>query len=445
MNLVKAADDIKNLSDQQLLSAGQNPVMVPPYLVLAEMKRREQLRAQYAKSQQQQQQPSVAQQVAQNLTQPQMGQPQQGAPQQPPPQGIMQAAPPQAMAMAQGGHVARYAEGGKRFSIEDFIKAASGISKGYQDLMPAPAGATVISPNLALSVDQLRQQSATKPVQDYLKDVESLYGKRDYTSMEDLVRQQMEQAKSRKPRIGDALIAAGAAMASNRDPRVGLTNLVAQAIGTGSQTYEAAKERQQKDLQAGMMAKVALDKMKQEEQDRRIGIASQMAQADSGRLISAYQTVQANLRSVQSMQQRAATEAEKRRLEMGKAQLESQSDILKMALQMQTSQDTMANQRAIAGMKVAASKAKAAGQGSGLSQIAKLSDMVKSEIEVKQKLIENAPFNSPQRQALQAEIDGLAGQLANLNIAAQQQAFGGGIAGAIPVVNPRFSKAIGQR
>ena len=71
--------------------------------------------------------------------------------------------------------------------------------------------------------------------------------------------------------------------------------------------------------------------------------------------------------------------------------------------------------------------------------------MVKSESEVNQKLIETAPFNSPQRQALQDEIDSLAKQLSNLNIAAQQQAFGGGITGAIPVVNPRFSKAIGQR
>jgi hypothetical protein len=54
MDLVKAADDIKNLSDQQLLAAQQNPVSVPPYLILAEMKRREQIRASYAKAQQQQ-------------------------------------------------------------------------------------------------------------------------------------------------------------------------------------------------------------------------------------------------------------------------------------------------------------------------------------------------------------------------------------------------------
>jgi len=60
MNLVKAADDLKNLSDQQLMMAGQNPVVVPPYLVLAEMKRREQLRAEYAKSAQAQQQPTTA-------------------------------------------------------------------------------------------------------------------------------------------------------------------------------------------------------------------------------------------------------------------------------------------------------------------------------------------------------------------------------------------------
>jgi len=35
MNLVKAADDLKNLSDQPLMMAGQDPVVLPPYLVLA--------------------------------------------------------------------------------------------------------------------------------------------------------------------------------------------------------------------------------------------------------------------------------------------------------------------------------------------------------------------------------------------------------------------------
>ena len=200
MNLVKAADDIKNLSDQQLLAAGQNPVMVPPYLVLAEMKRREQLRAQYAKAQQQQQQPSVAQQVAQNLVQPQMqqGQPQQGAPQQPPPQGIMQAAPPNAMAMAQGGHVARYAEGDLITDRAEYMK-------------------------------QFRQGERTP--QEFGAITEQMLGKPDYSKYEELLRRQRQLAESKKPSLGDALIAAGAAIASNRDPRVGLASLLAQGIG----------------------------------------------------------------------------------------------------------------------------------------------------------------------------------------------------------------------
>lgn len=279
MNLVKAADDIKNLSDQQLLSAGQNPVMVPPYLVLAEMKRREQLRAQYAKSQQQQQQPSVAQQVAQNLTQPQMGQPQQGAPQQSPPQGIMQAAPPQAMAMAQGGHVARYAEG---------------------DLIT----------DRAEYMQQFRQGERTP--QEFGAIAEQMLGKPDYSKYEELLRRQRQTAESKKPSIGDALIAAGAAIAGNRDPRVGLASLMAQGIGVGSQTYKAAKEQREKDINAAMMAEMSLERMRQQDQEKKAGMMFNLMQMDSGQL----QTIANNLGANARTMFEAAKNAESRQKQM---------------------------------------------------------------------------------------------------------------------------------
>lgn len=280
MNLVKAADDIKNLSDQQLLSAGQNPVMVPPYLVLAEMKRREQLRAQYAKSQQQQQQPSVAQQVAQNLTQPQMGQPQQGAPQQPPPQGIMQAAPPQAMAMAQGGHVARY---------------AGGIS---------------LPTDRAEYMQQFRQGERTP--QELGAIAEQMLGKPDYSKYEELLRRQRQTAESKKPSIGDALIAAGAAIAGNRDPRVGLASLMAQGIGVGSQTYKAAKEQREKDINAAMMAEMSLERMRQQDQEKKAGMMFNLMQMDSGQL----QTIANNLGANARTMFEAAKNAESRQKQM---------------------------------------------------------------------------------------------------------------------------------
>ena len=291
MNLVKAADDIKNLSDQQLLSAGQNPVMVPPYLVLAEMKRREQLRAQYAKSQQQQQQPSVAQQVAQNLAQPQMGQPQQGAPQQPPPQGIMQAAPPQAMAMAQGGHVARYADGGKGGSGISSFQSAIDAMKALLPKRAATAPRTM--PTVPTTEEEYLKMYPKKSPLDFISEAESLFGKPDYSKEEQLVARQRQLAEAKRPRIGDALIAAGAAMAANRDPRVGLASLMAQGIGVGSQAYQSAKEQREKDMNTAMLAEIALNKMKQEDIGKRAKSAFDLYQADRGERIVLQQHLEA--------------------------------------------------------------------------------------------------------------------------------------------------------
>jgi len=289
MNLVKAADDIKNLSDQQLLSASQNPVMVPPYLVLAEMKRREQLRAQYAKAQQQQQQPSVAQQVAQNLVQPQMqqGQPQQGAPQQPPPQGIMQAAPPQAMAMAQGGHVARYEKGGGISSFQAAVDAMKALLPERTTTAPRTM------PSVPKTEEEYLKMYPKKSPLDFISEAESLFGKPDYSKEEQLVARQRQLAEAKRPRIGDALIAAGAAMASNRDPRVGLASLMAQGIGVGSQAYQSAKEQREKDLNTAMLAEIALNKMKQEDVGKRAKSAFDLYQADRGERIVLQQHLEA--------------------------------------------------------------------------------------------------------------------------------------------------------
>jgi hypothetical protein len=308
MNLVKAADDIKNLSDQQLLAAGQNPVVVPPYLVLAEMKRREQLRAQYAKAQQQQQQPSVAQQVAQNLVQPQMqqGQPQQGAPQQPPPQGIMQAAPPQAMAMAQGGHVARYAEGDLITDRAEYMK-------------------------------QFRQGERTP--QEFGAIAEQMLGKPDYSRYEDLIRRQRQLAESKKPSFGDALIAAGTAIASNRDPRVGLASLLAQGIGVGSQSYKAAKEQREKDINAAMMAEMSLERMRQQDQEKKAATMMNLMQMDSGQLQTIANNLGANARAMHEASQRSKDRNLQMQYETKARESQQAFEMLKQAAQIKANKE----------------------------------------------------------------------------------------------------------
>lgn len=317
MNLVKTAEDLKNLSDQQLMSAGQNPVVVPPYLVLAEMKRREQMRAEYAKATQQQgQQPTVAQQTAQSLMQ---GQPQPQQPQQPQPQGqgIMQAMPQggaPVQAMAGGGQVGRYAEGKSPDSYAQAIEPFLQQMLGMRTQVPPEVRST-----LPMTPEEMVRLYRMPTIEEKMAAAQGLVKPADYSQYEAYLQQQMQEAKTKKPRLGDALIAAGAAMAANRDPRVGITNILAQGIGAGSESYRAQQEKQKKDLQTAMMAQMALGKMKQEDRAKLIELASSLASTEAGRNISVMQTVEANRRAEEERKRRERSAIERANADITKA------------------------------------------------------------------------------------------------------------------------------
>lgn len=442
MNLVKAADDLKNLSDQQLMMAGQNPVVVPPYLVLAEMKRREQLRAEYAKSAQAQQQPTVMQQVTQNLVQqPQQQQPQQ---QQQPPQaqGIMQAAPPQVAAMAGGGHVARYANQGRVTTpslIQQYQNEAARSMQELQNLSNAPVRMADTS-MLGMDPNQIKGQFAPKPFEDYLSQLSQLQGETNYGSAENLVRQQMQQAQARRPRIGDALIAAGAAMASNRDNRVGLANLLAQAIGVGSQTYDTAKREQQKELNAAMMAQVALDKMKQEERQRRGAAAMQLAQFDQNKLIDAYKIAQENQRFFIEERNKAIKESDKRAYDLEIKKQDVKLETLKTALNYQMNRERLGSEERQAGIRASAS---GSSKPLGIQERAELIDR---ELKSINSQLSDLTLNKEQAAALQSRRNILNSEMGKLIDLSNQQPFGGGgIGSGIQSVNPSFSKVLGAK
>ena len=345
MNILKAADDIKNFSDQQLLSAGENPVMLPPYLVLAEMKRREQMRAEFAKSQQQQQPPTVIQQTAQNLAQsqqqqgqPQQGQPQQGMPQQPQAQGIMQGAPQQVMAMASGGYVPRYAAG----TQPDYGRL---LAREMNTPPAAPRPPAQAPPSLAMSNEDIAKRYPDKPLAGYIDELRSAYGPRDYSAEKKLVDYQTQMAESKKPSLGNALIAAGGFMAANRDNKVGLANLLAQAIGVGSQSYDAAKDNQNKLRNLAMMGQVALQRQQQKDSDDMIGRAMESKRSDVGVNLGKLQTIEANIRSISEALSRAQSDTDKMMLQrelnrfeaiksMAVAEANNAADIQRAAMQL---------------------------------------------------------------------------------------------------------------
>lgn len=349
MNPIQAAEQLKNLSDQQLMSAGQNPVAVPPYLVLAEMKRREQLRAEYAKAQQgqQQQQPPVIQQVAQNLAQGQPQQPQQ----QPQAQGIMQAMPQGAVGMAGGGHVARYADKGRVSESERL-----GVDPSLE-LMRQLGNVSMARPKPPSSNrEALRAEFAgayqMPGIQDKIAAAQSLLGAPDYSEYEEFLKRQRGEAESRKVRLGDALIAAGAAMASNRDPRVGLAGILAQGIGAGSQAYREAEEKKKKDVQASMLASMALKNVLQQDKAKQIELASQMASAERGNAISMMQMIESRIQREQEAFERAQTEFDRfnaqKNLEALKAQLNYYGNLAERASRFDLAKMEMAGRENIA-------------------------------------------------------------------------------------------------
>lgn len=88
MNLIQQAEQLKSLPDQALVQMQQRPTETPPYLVLAEMQRRANMRKAYQGAQQgsPMNQPPVTQQMAQQFSQTgqTQQQPQQQMPQQVP-------------------------------------------------------------------------------------------------------------------------------------------------------------------------------------------------------------------------------------------------------------------------------------------------------------------------------------------------------------------------
>lgn len=343
MNLVKAADDLKNLSDQQLMVAGQNPVAVPPYLVLAEMKRREQLRAEYAKAQQgqQQQQPPVAQQVAQNLMQGQQ-QPQQQ--QQPPAQGIMQAMPQGAVGMAGGGHVARYADGGKGSGSIDLGPYQAIIDQLNSMRSAAPREATSSAP---LTSEEFYKLYQFPNVQDKMAVAESMLGRPDYSQYQEFLNRQRQEAESKKVKLGD-VFTAGAREMGKFDPRETFAGKLARGIMGATEAIRAGREQKKKDIQAAMMADMALRNIVQQDRAKQIQLATELYGQERGQKIAEAQTLEANRRALEEKRDRARTESERRN-----ADIELQK--LRVLQAFVTAKERAQQARDIASMRIGAS------------------------------------------------------------------------------------------
>ena len=382
MNLVKAADDLKNLSDQQLMVAGQNPVAVPPYLVLAEMKRREQLRAEYAKAQQgqQQQQPPVAQQVAQNLMQGQQ-QPQQQ--QQPPAQGIMQAMPQGAMGMAGGGHVARYADKGRVASptqaYDDQALRLMGQMANVSMARPKPP-----SSNREAVRAEYERAYRMPGIQEKIDAARALIGAQDYSQYEDYLRKQRAEAEAGRPVLG-AAFTAGAREMSKFDPRETFAGKLARGIMGATEAIQANREQKKKDIQTAVLAEMAFKNMLQQNKAKEIELASQMASSERGNAIAMMNMIESRIQREQEAFERAQTEFDRfnaqKNLEALKAQLNYYGNLAERASRFDLAKMEMAGRE-----NVARIGAGARGAGASSPVVMKLNALKAQEISLKDTL-----------------------------------------------------------
>lgn len=254
MNIVQQAEQLKYLPDQELARLSQQPAGgVPPYLVVAEMQRRESMRKAYqASAANPMEKTTVVEDMRARLnptTQAQPQQPQGGGLQQ-----MQQSIPPApALRFAEGGSTSDE-DGGGLSSLADYfdsIGAPAPASQGQlPQVDPSMLGGALPGPE-AIPFDP--QELATTPEQlnriygsfdDLGKQAQAAMASRKSPRLEGLAAElaaREEMYRKRKPGLGEVLMQLGLGMAASRRPDW------AGAIGEGGLSalhgYTAGKER----------------------------------------------------------------------------------------------------------------------------------------------------------------------------------------------------------
>ncbi len=223
MNLIQQAEQLKNLPDQALAQMQQRPTDMPPYLVVAEMQRRSNMRKAYQGQQgSPMNQPPVVQQMAQQFAQQSQQQPQ---------------GPP--MQMAGGGLVKGYWGGGP---VKEPPSGLAGLAEYFdqmQGMMPVPQMSVDPGggpfPGYSTMNDSRynRQRDLMAPVPDvqdhayYVAERKKTSGESPLKAIADKLGIEESEMRGKKPKLSQILMQLGLGMAASRRPDF------AGAIGEG--------------------------------------------------------------------------------------------------------------------------------------------------------------------------------------------------------------------
>ena len=247
MNLVQQAEQIKLIPDAVLGPMQQNPTVFPPFLVLAEMQRREAMRNSSRATGDPVQQKTVAEEMREKFNPaPQMQQPAQN-PQQQMAQPMPGNAGGQAggmpgmpgMRLAGGGLATLRAQTGLLLppymsgGISDTI--GQSMPEGLQRLMGMP-GMPPVDPAMAnpqfpaaapfgsyddepaITPEQLAKRFPTGSLKETKAETDALRAPNGLKEFSDLLATQEKDARGKKPKIGEILMNLGLAMAASKRP-----------------------------------------------------------------------------------------------------------------------------------------------------------------------------------------------------------------------------------
>jgi len=276
MNLIEQAERLKTLPDQELVQMQQRPTMIAPFLVLAEMQRRETMRKAATSGQDPVQQTTVAQEMSSRLAQ---MQPQQQ--------------PQQTQQMRTGGAV-RAANGlpddvSKFF---DYTGAASIPAPPTAGMTRAPGLSRITSPMPAFDLSEIEALAGpARGTGAILSEIRGVRGESPLVALGEQLKQREEQVRDQRQSLGETLMRLGLGMAASRRPDF------LGAVGEGGlsalQGYVQNRDFTRKEAADLLRQRMAVEAQRQQSDDVLFREAGELARSEQYGRVSTIQAIQA--------------------------------------------------------------------------------------------------------------------------------------------------------
>ena len=282
MNLIEQAERLKTLPDQELVQMQQRPTMIAPFLVLAEMQRRETMRKAVTSGQDPVQQTTVAQEMSSRLAQ--MQQPQQSQ-------------QPQQMQQMRTGGVVRAANGLPMemppILASESLPAGSDFASQLAGMQNLPRRPLVTNPGMMpflTRADIEREQGPPPDIAETLTRIRAIRGESPLVALGEQLKQREEQVRGQRQSLGETLMRLGLGMAASRRPDF------LGAVGEGGlsalQGYVQNRDFTRKEAADLLRQRMAVEAQRQQSDDVLFREAGQLASAEQYGRVSAGQAIQ---------------------------------------------------------------------------------------------------------------------------------------------------------